>query len=54
VCEAGCEVLVEHGVGISSKHEDKKSRRCRAPILDVSAAHPWSRGKPESAPPRKA
>jgi len=27
VCEAGSEILVEHGVGSSSEHEDKKCRR---------------------------
>ena len=33
----------------SGDHEDKQSRRCRAPILGVAAARPWSRG---GVPPR--
>jgi len=33
----------------SGDHEDKPSRRCRAPILGVVAARPWSRG---GVPPR--
>jgi len=34
--EDGCEVLLEHGAD-SGKHEDKQSRRCRAPILGAAA-----------------
>ena len=41
-CEAGCEVLVEHGSG-SSDDEDKQSQCCRAPILSAAAARPYSR-----------
>jgi len=32
---AGCEVFSEHGAG-SIEHEDKQSRRCRAPMLGVA------------------
>jgi len=35
-CEAGCEASVEHGAG-SGDHEDKQSRRCRPPILGITA-----------------
>jgi len=31
-CEAGCEVLAEHGAG-SGEHEDKQSRRRHALIV---------------------
>ena len=40
---AECEVLAAHGAG-SSEHEDKHSRRCRAPIVGFAAARPSSRG----------
>jgi len=36
-CEARCEVLAEHGAG-RSEHGNKHSRRCRAPIVGVTAA----------------
>jgi len=42
-CEAGYEVLAEHGA-VSGEHEDKRSRRCRAPIVGVATARPWLRG----------
>jgi len=32
-CEVGCEVLKGHGAG-GDEHEDKQSRRCRAPIVE--------------------
>jgi len=35
-------VLAEHGAG-SGEHEEKNSRRCRAPMVGVAAARPWSR-----------
>jgi len=38
-CEARCEVVAEHGAG-SGEQEDKQSRRCHAPILDVAATLP--------------
>ena len=47
-CEAGCEVLVEHGAG-SGDGEDKWSRCCRALIVGVSAALPSSRGPPPTS-----
>jgi len=36
-CEAGYEVLVEHGTG-SGEHEDKETRRCHAPIMGFAVA----------------
>ena len=38
-CEAGCEVLEDHGAG-SGQHEDRQSRRCRAPIVGLAAVRP--------------
>jgi len=38
-CEAGYEVLAEHGAG-SGEHEDNQSRRCRAPIIGFAAVRP--------------
>jgi len=46
--EAGCEVVAEHGAG-SGEQEDKQNRHCHAPILDVAATRPLSRGG-ESTP----
>ena len=44
-CEAGSEVLVEHGT-CRGEHEDKKSRRCRAPISGVAASQQVGKSRP--------
>ena len=36
-CKARCEILAGRGAG-SDEHEDKESRRCRAPIIGFAAA----------------
>jgi len=36
-CESRCEILAGHGAG-SNEHEDKESRRCRAPIKGFATA----------------
>ena len=41
-CEAGYEVLAEHGAG-SGENEDKESRRCRAPIVGFANVRPVTR-----------